>query len=100
MGGGIKYFPKKVGGSEYLGPAKLQPGEEVYFPGINMDAKMQVLANNPKTKTIAIKASSGTHWVGNYLPRAYHSPQVLILDYDGNCLIEWDVTRKRQEKPA
>jgi len=95
--GGTSYHPVKQGGSDRLGTHSLKAGDEVYFPGIDMESKLHVLANNPGTRTIAIKASGGTHWTGNHMPRAYHSPRVLILNYDGACILEWEIKKTKKE---
>ena len=78
---------------------------KVKISGIDMGGLGEILAQNENA--IAIKWPAGTHWVGNHMPREYHSPEIAIyaiigsskegwLQVETSRIIDWEVTRKKQ----
>lgn len=79
-------------------------GDRVWVVGINFEtSRISILARNEHS--IVLRVEGRSCWVGNYMPREYHSPLIMVYrvvadrgnELDVEPLIEWEVKRKPKE---
>lgn len=73
---------------------------KISFAGIDMHGLGDVVVE--QNDILVVKFPAGKHWSGRFMPAAYHSPSIYVLqkraDKSGRYthLINWDVTRAKK----
>lgn len=73
---------------------------KISFAGIDMHGLGDIVAE--QGDVLVVKFPAGKHWSGRFMPAAYHSPSIYVLqkrqDKSGryNLVINYDVTRPKK----